>query len=116
MKAQQSKCRTLMHQRLRLFLIGLTLLGATSAALADDLIVNTFDTGLRGIDWQNFRGYIYWLQRSLGWVAGRFRESKQRLHVPHLELAIGFRSQLELSDGKTCRLPSGRRRSPTLTT
>ena len=59
MKAQQSKCRTLMHQRLRFFLIGLTLLGATSAALADDLIVNTFDSGISGIDWQNFRGYIY---------------------------------------------------------
>ena len=65
-----------MHQRLRLILIGLTLLGAASAALADDLIVNTFDTGISGIDWQNFRSYIYWLQRSLGWVSGRCRESE----------------------------------------
>ena len=48
-----------MHQRLRLILIGLTLLGTASAALADDLMVNTFDTDISGIDWQNFRSYIY---------------------------------------------------------
>ena len=48
-----------MRRSLRLVLIGLTLLGATSAALADDLMVNTFDSGISGIDWQNFRSYIY---------------------------------------------------------
>jgi hypothetical protein len=59
MKALPDRCRTLFRQHLRLVLVGLTLLGATSAALADDLMVNTFDSGLSGIDWQNFRGYIY---------------------------------------------------------
>ena len=44
-----------MHQRFRLIVFGLTLLGAVGAALADDLFVNTFDTGISGIDWQNYR-------------------------------------------------------------
>jgi hypothetical protein len=57
MKEKHSRCTTLLHQSLRLILIGLTLLGTVSAALADDLIVNTFDTGISGIDWQNFRSY-----------------------------------------------------------
>jgi hypothetical protein len=48
-----------MQQRLRLIVIGLTLIGSASAALADDLIVNTFDTSISGIDWQNFRSYAY---------------------------------------------------------
>ncbi len=26
---------------------------------ADDLIVNSFDTGISGINWQNFRSYAY---------------------------------------------------------
>ena len=29
----------------------------SGAALADDLVVNSFDTGVSGIDWQNFRSY-----------------------------------------------------------
>jgi hypothetical protein len=58
MKAQHSRGSNLIHQHLRLILIGLTLLGATSAALADDLIVNTFDTGISGIDWREWRSYV----------------------------------------------------------
>jgi len=46
-----------MHQRFGL-LIGSVLLVAASAALADNLILNTFDSGISGIDWQNFRSYI----------------------------------------------------------
>src|SRR5664279_986066 len=58
MKAQDNRGSNLIHQHLRLILIGLTLLGATSAALADDLIVNTFDTGISGIDWREWRSYV----------------------------------------------------------
>jgi len=57
MREQHSRCRKPIHQRFRLILIALTLLGTVDAALADDLIVNTFDTGISGIDWQNFRSY-----------------------------------------------------------
>jgi len=39
--------------------LGLALLGVAGTALADDIIVNSFDTGISGIDWQNFRSYIY---------------------------------------------------------
>jgi hypothetical protein len=58
MKAQHSRGSNLIHQHLRLILIGLTLLGAVSAALADDLMVNTFDSGISGIDWQEWRSYV----------------------------------------------------------
>lgn len=34
-------------------------LGSASVACAQDLIVNTFDTGISGIDWENFRSYAY---------------------------------------------------------
>src|ERR1019366_2167856 len=37
--------------------VGRALLGAASVALADDLIVNTFDFGLSGIGWENWRSY-----------------------------------------------------------
>src|SRR5262249_51306575 len=57
MKEQHSRCRKPMHQRFGL-LIGSMLLVAASAALADNLILNTFDSGISGIDWQNFRSYI----------------------------------------------------------
>jgi hypothetical protein len=46
-----------MRQRLGLILFGLALLGTAKVAVADDLIVNTFDTDISGIDWQNFRSY-----------------------------------------------------------
>ena len=58
MKEKHSRCTTLTHHRLRLILIGLTLLGTVSAVLADELIVNSFDAGISGIDWQNYRSYI----------------------------------------------------------
>ena len=38
---------------------GLALLGPARVALADPLIVNSFDTGVSGIDWENFRSYAY---------------------------------------------------------
>ena len=38
--------------------LGLALLGAAGAARADDLLVNTFDAGLSGIGWENWRTYV----------------------------------------------------------
>ncbi len=54
--------KTRMQQRLRPALAGLgiiTTLCATSVAPAQDLIVNSFDSGVSGIDWHNFRSYAY---------------------------------------------------------
>src|SRR3974390_2892569 len=59
MKEQHSRCRNPRRRSFRAILLSVTLLGMISAALADDLIVNTFDTGISGIDWQNFRSYAY---------------------------------------------------------
>ena len=59
MKAQRSSCRTLIHQRLRPILLSFTLLSTAGPALADDLIVNSFDSFIGGVDWRNFRDYIY---------------------------------------------------------
>jgi hypothetical protein len=47
-----------MCQRFRLVLVSLALLGAAGTTLADDLLVNTFDTGITGLDWQNYRSYV----------------------------------------------------------
>ncbi len=59
MKDKDTSFRNPMHQRLRLILISLTLLGLPGAVLADSLIVNAFDAGISGIGWQNFRNYSY---------------------------------------------------------
>jgi hypothetical protein len=40
-------------------ILGFALLAATGAALADNLVVNAFDSDISGIDWQNYRSYIY---------------------------------------------------------
>ena len=37
---------------------GLALLGSAGAARADDLLVNTFEFGLGGIVWENWRTYV----------------------------------------------------------
>ena len=49
--------RNPIRRRSGLTLISLTLLGTLRLAVADDLIVNTFDAGTSGINWQNFRSY-----------------------------------------------------------
>lgn len=41
-----------------LILISLTLLGEATAALADNLIIDTFDTNISGIVWSNFKDYV----------------------------------------------------------
>src|SRR3974390_2809718 len=58
MKAQHGRCRNPMRTHLGLILISLTLLGSVRAALADNLIVNSFDADISGIGWQNFRAYV----------------------------------------------------------
>jgi hypothetical protein len=58
MKKQHNSYRNQMQQRVCLVLTGWALLGGASLALADDLNVNTFDAGISGIDWQNFRSYV----------------------------------------------------------
>jgi hypothetical protein len=47
-----------MNQRFGLILVSLALLGTAGTALADDLIVNSFDAGISGLDWQNWRSYV----------------------------------------------------------
>ena len=46
--------------------LGLALLGSAGAARADDLLVNTFDTDISGIPWQNWRTYVLGHERRLG--------------------------------------------------
>lgn len=59
MTTQHSKCKSAIHHRLLSLTVGLALICPASIAVADDLIVNSFDSGLSGIGWQNFRAYAY---------------------------------------------------------
>jgi hypothetical protein len=58
MKTQTIK-RKNTAQQLLLLMAGVALGGSGLRAVADDLIVNSFDAGISGIDWQNFRSYAY---------------------------------------------------------
>ena len=58
MKTQNSKWKSAIRQPFNLITICLALISPASMALADDLIVNTFDADVSGIGWQNFRSYI----------------------------------------------------------
>jgi hypothetical protein len=51
--------KTKIQRRLLSALAGLALISSASLAVAQDLDVNTFDSGISGIDWSNFRTYIY---------------------------------------------------------
>jgi hypothetical protein len=55
MKTQKDRCRSKTVRRL----VTILFVCLARAALADDLVVNSFDSGLSGIDWQNFRSYAY---------------------------------------------------------
>jgi len=59
MKTQTNKWKSTIRRRWFSIPIGLALISAPGLALADDLIVNSFDSGISGIDWQNFRNYAY---------------------------------------------------------
>jgi hypothetical protein len=59
MKTETSKWKSAIQRRVLLIPIGLCLISAASLAVADNLIVNSFETGISGIDWQNFRSYAY---------------------------------------------------------
>src|SRR4051794_4202480 len=56
MKPQYTKPKT--RPCLLSLALGLTLLGSASMALADDLLVNTFDADISGIAWENWRTYV----------------------------------------------------------
>lgn len=58
MKAPSIKPKSETHPYLRSVVVGLALLGSAGAARADDLLVNTFDFGLSGIAWRNWRSYV----------------------------------------------------------
>jgi hypothetical protein len=54
--------KTTMQQRLQPALAGLGIIAMASAVgvtRAQDLIVNSFDAGVSGLDWHNFRSYAY---------------------------------------------------------
>ena len=58
MKIQTRKWKSPTQRRLLFIPFGLALMSAAGLALADDLVVNSFDTGISGINWQNFRSYV----------------------------------------------------------
>lgn len=51
--------KTKIQRRFLSALAGLALISSASLAVAQELDVNTFDSGVSGIDWSNFRTYIY---------------------------------------------------------
>jgi hypothetical protein len=51
--------KTKIQRRLLSALAGLALISSASLAVAQDLDVNTFDSGVSGITWSNFRTYVY---------------------------------------------------------
>ncbi len=59
MTTQHAKPTSAIRLRLLLLPVGLALICSGSVAVAQDLIINTFDSGISGIDWQNFRNYAY---------------------------------------------------------
>ncbi len=58
MKTKNSTWKPAILRRLPWVPIGLALISAARVAQADDLIVNSFDADLTGINWQNFRSYV----------------------------------------------------------
>ena len=58
MTTQPCKQTSKTQQRLLLILVGLALICSAGIAVADDLIVNSFDYGISGIGWENWRSYI----------------------------------------------------------
>ena len=56
MTTQHGKPKSAIQLRLLLIPVGLALICSAGVAVAQDLIINTFDSDIGGIDWQNFRG------------------------------------------------------------
>jgi hypothetical protein len=59
MKTQTIKRKSTRHPGPISINVGFALMCSIIMAMADDLIVNSFDTSISGIDWQNFRSYAY---------------------------------------------------------
>ena len=58
MKAQYITSKSASHPYLLSMVAGLGLLGSVNVATADDLLVNTFDSDISGIAWENWRSYV----------------------------------------------------------
>jgi hypothetical protein len=58
MKAQYITCKSATHPHLLWMLASLALLSSVSVATADNLLVNTFDSDISGIAWENWRSYV----------------------------------------------------------
>jgi len=56
MKTRNDRRRSKEASRLISISAGL-LMGLANTAMADDLVINSFDSGVSGIDWENFRSY-----------------------------------------------------------
>ena len=69
MKAHHIKPQSKTRPSLLSLALGLALLGSAGATRAEDLIVNTFDTDISGIAWQNWRSYV--LSHELLWDASQ---------------------------------------------
>ncbi len=59
MKTQSNKYTSTIPQRLLLVPFSLGLMGLAPMAVADNLVVNSFDFAVSGINWENFRSYAY---------------------------------------------------------
>jgi hypothetical protein len=59
MKTKHNTWKSAFRQRLLLIPLGLAMIGSTPVAMAQDLIVNTFDSSVSDLDWYNFRSYAY---------------------------------------------------------
>ena len=59
MKKQHRKWKSAIQPHLLLIPVGLALLCSAGVSMGQDLIINTFDSGISGTDWQSFRSYAY---------------------------------------------------------
>ncbi|HWX20946.1 MAG TPA: hypothetical protein VN578_13685 [Candidatus Binatia bacterium] len=59
MKTRNIRRKSITQRGLLPGFVSLALLCLARLAMADDLVVNSFDTAISGIDWQNFRSYAY---------------------------------------------------------
>jgi hypothetical protein len=59
MTTQRIKRTFSLQPRLILIRLALAVIGSAMVTAAQDLVVNAFDTGISGIDWENYRSYVY---------------------------------------------------------
>ena len=76
---------------------GLALLGSAGAARADDLLVNTFDSDISGIAWQNWRTYV--LGHELTWDAAQDADGNASSGSMHIRVDWPLASDPTYSTG-----------------